>query len=111
VDIRIADKSLETKITILIVDRGEVMTWELRDDNLEDPYQAGAKQHTQIINPLPPRMLLFLKPFGNKQNCMHNHKLTLKCKTSLSILQLMNYALRYNQSLVFHKFFFLKEER
>jgi len=43
VDIRIADKSLETKITILIVDRREVMRWELRDDNLEDPYQAGGE--------------------------------------------------------------------
>jgi two-component system sensor histidine kinase VicK len=42
-DIRIADKSLETKITILIVDKGEVMTWELRDDNLKDPYQAGGE--------------------------------------------------------------------
>jgi signal transduction histidine kinase len=41
VDIRIADKSLETKITILIVDRKEVMTWELRDDSNENPYQAG----------------------------------------------------------------------
>jgi signal transduction histidine kinase len=40
-DIRIADKNLETKITILIVDRAELMTWELRDDNIEDPYQAG----------------------------------------------------------------------
>ena len=42
-DIRIADKSLETKITILILDKGEVMTWELRDDNLKDPYQAGGE--------------------------------------------------------------------
>jgi nitrogen-specific signal transduction histidine kinase len=41
VDIKIADKSLETKITILIVDRREVMTWELRDDNIENPYEAG----------------------------------------------------------------------
>jgi len=41
VDIRIADKNLETKITILIVDRAEVMTWELRDDNIENPYEAG----------------------------------------------------------------------
>lgn len=41
VDIRIADKNLETKITILIVDRAEVMTWKLRDDNIENPYQAG----------------------------------------------------------------------
>jgi two-component system, OmpR family, sensor histidine kinase VicK len=41
VDIRIADKSLETKITILIVDKKEVMTWELRDDSNENPYQAG----------------------------------------------------------------------
>jgi two-component system, OmpR family, sensor histidine kinase VicK len=41
VNIKIADKSLETKITILIVDRREVMTWELRDDNIENPYEAG----------------------------------------------------------------------
>jgi two-component system sensor histidine kinase VicK len=25
------------------VDKGEVMTWELRDDNLKDPYQAGGE--------------------------------------------------------------------
>jgi signal transduction histidine kinase len=41
VDIKIADKSLETKITILVVDRREVMTWELRDDKIENPYEAG----------------------------------------------------------------------
>jgi two-component system, OmpR family, sensor histidine kinase VicK len=41
VDIKIADKSIETKITILIVDRREVMTWELRDDNIENPFEAG----------------------------------------------------------------------
>ncbi|HEY6885625.1 MAG TPA: HAMP domain-containing sensor histidine kinase [Nitrososphaeraceae archaeon] len=41
VNIKIADKSLETKITILIVDRREIMTWELRDDNIENPYEAG----------------------------------------------------------------------
>lgn len=41
VDIKIADKSLETKLTILIVDRKEVMTWELRDDSIENPYEAG----------------------------------------------------------------------
>jgi signal transduction histidine kinase len=41
VDTRIADKSLETKITILIVDGREVITWELRDDKIENPYEAG----------------------------------------------------------------------
>jgi signal transduction histidine kinase len=41
VDVRIADKSLQTKITILVVDRRELMTWELKDDNIEDPYEAG----------------------------------------------------------------------
>ncbi len=41
IDIKIADKSLETKITILIVDRREVMTWELRDDEIQNPYEAG----------------------------------------------------------------------
>jgi len=41
VETKIADKSLETKITILIVDQKEVMTWELRDDTNKNPYQAG----------------------------------------------------------------------
>ena len=41
VNVRIADKSLQTKITILVVDRIELMTWELKDDNIEDPYEAG----------------------------------------------------------------------
>ena len=39
--VKIADRSLQTKITILVVDRTELMTWELRDDSIEDPYQAG----------------------------------------------------------------------
>ena len=39
--VRIADRSLQTKITILVVDRRELMTWELKDDNIEDPYEAG----------------------------------------------------------------------
>ncbi len=39
--IKTADKSLETKITILVVDRREVMTWELRDDEIQNPYEAG----------------------------------------------------------------------
>ena len=41
IDIKIADKSLETKITILIVDKKEVMTCELKDDKIENPYEAG----------------------------------------------------------------------
>jgi signal transduction histidine kinase len=41
IDIKIADIGLQTKITILIVDRREVMTWELRDDNIQNPYEAG----------------------------------------------------------------------
>jgi signal transduction histidine kinase len=39
--VRIADKSLQTKITILVVDRRELMTWESKDDNIKDPYEAG----------------------------------------------------------------------
>jgi nitrogen-specific signal transduction histidine kinase len=39
--VRIADKNLQTKITILIADENEVMTWELKDDNIQDAYEAG----------------------------------------------------------------------
>ncbi|MRN68933.1 MAG: hypothetical protein FIO04_04460, partial [Nitrosopumilales archaeon] len=41
VGVRIADKSLQTRITILVVDKTELMIWELKDDSLEDPYEAG----------------------------------------------------------------------
>jgi two-component system sensor histidine kinase VicK len=41
VDVRIADKSLQTRITILIIDKRDLMTWELKDDSLEDPYEAA----------------------------------------------------------------------
>jgi two-component system, OmpR family, sensor histidine kinase VicK len=40
-DVRIADKSLQTRITILVVDKTELMIWELKDDSLEDPYEAA----------------------------------------------------------------------
>lgn len=39
--IRIADINLQTRITIMIVDRSEVMSWELRDDRIENPFEAG----------------------------------------------------------------------
>jgi two-component system, OmpR family, sensor histidine kinase VicK len=39
--IRIADINLQTRITIMIVDRSEVMSWELRDDSIENPFEAG----------------------------------------------------------------------
>jgi two-component system sensor histidine kinase VicK len=35
------DKSIKTRITILVVDNLECMIWELKDDTLDDPYQAG----------------------------------------------------------------------
>jgi two-component system, OmpR family, sensor histidine kinase VicK len=35
------DKSIKTRITILVVDNLESMVWELKDDTLDDPYQAG----------------------------------------------------------------------
>ena len=41
VGVRIADKSLQTRITILVVDKTELMIWELKDDSLEDPYEAA----------------------------------------------------------------------
>lgn len=39
--LRISDKDLQTRITILITDRKEVMIWEVQDDSTDDPYQAS----------------------------------------------------------------------
>lgn len=41
VQLRISDKDLQTRITILITDRKEVMIWTVRDDSSDDPYQAS----------------------------------------------------------------------
>ena len=37
----VTDKSINTKITIMVVDNSKSMIWELKDDTLKDPYQAG----------------------------------------------------------------------
>jgi hypothetical protein len=41
IDLRLSDAALSTRITIMISDRNEFMSWELRDDTLNDPYLAG----------------------------------------------------------------------
>lgn len=41
VDIRISDADLNTRISIMVCDRKEFMSWQLRDDGLQDPYEAG----------------------------------------------------------------------
>ncbi len=41
INLRFSDVDLNTRITIMISDRSEFMSWELRDDTLDDPYLAG----------------------------------------------------------------------
>ena len=41
INLRFSEADLNTRITIMISDRNEFMSWELRDDTLDDPYLAG----------------------------------------------------------------------
>jgi two-component system, OmpR family, sensor histidine kinase VicK len=41
IKLRFSEVDLNTRITIMISDRGEFMSWELKDDTLDDPYLAG----------------------------------------------------------------------
>jgi two-component system sensor histidine kinase VicK len=41
INLRFSESDLNTRITIMISDRNEFMSWELRDDTLNDPYLAG----------------------------------------------------------------------
>jgi signal transduction histidine kinase len=41
INLRFSDAALNTRITIMISDRSEFMSWELRDDTLADLYLAG----------------------------------------------------------------------
>ena len=51
-DIRSLDKSLQTQIGILIVDRKESVIIELKDDTKDNYYDASVLEHTPIANPL-----------------------------------------------------------
>ncbi|HEU0144441.1 MAG TPA: HAMP domain-containing sensor histidine kinase, partial [Nitrososphaera sp.] len=41
INLRFSEPDLNTRITIMISDRNEFMSWELKDDTLGDPYVAG----------------------------------------------------------------------
>lgn len=41
INVRFSEADLNTRITIMISDRNEFMSWELKDDTLDDPYVAG----------------------------------------------------------------------
>jgi two-component system, OmpR family, sensor histidine kinase VicK len=41
INLRFSEADLNTRITIMISDRSKFMSWELRDDSLDDPYLAG----------------------------------------------------------------------
>jgi signal transduction histidine kinase len=41
INLRFSEVDLNTRITIMISDRSQFMSWELRDDTLDDPYLAG----------------------------------------------------------------------
>jgi signal transduction histidine kinase len=41
IEVRISDRDLQTRITIMVIDRKELMIWEVRDDNSENPLEAA----------------------------------------------------------------------
>lgn len=43
VTVQVSDTNLNTKITIMVSDKSEFMSWELRDDKVDDPFQAGGQ--------------------------------------------------------------------
>ena len=67
-EIRSLDKSLETSIGILVVDRKKSLIIESRDDTKENYYQAAGLAHILTVDLLHYPMPLFLKPFGSRQN-------------------------------------------
>ncbi len=41
IDVRVSDSDLNTNITIMVSDRKAFINWQLKDDTLSDPYEAG----------------------------------------------------------------------
>jgi two-component system sensor histidine kinase VicK len=52
VDIRLSSADLNTSMTVLISDRKEFMSWQLKDDKVNDPYMAGGVATYSNIEPL-----------------------------------------------------------
>ena len=64
-EIRSLDKSLQTQMGILVVDRKQSVIIELKDDTEDTYYDEQAWQHIRIANPLPYHMHQSLKHSGN----------------------------------------------
>jgi hypothetical protein len=60
------EKSLQTRITIVLLDRNECIITELKDDTKDIPIAQQAYRHTLKANQLSLLMFLFLKAYGNK---------------------------------------------
>jgi hypothetical protein len=60
------EKSLQTRITIVLLDRKECIITELKDDTKDIPIAQQAYRHTLKANQLSLLMFLFLKAYGNK---------------------------------------------
>jgi two-component system, OmpR family, sensor histidine kinase VicK len=77
-DIRIADKSLQTRITILVVDNSECMIWELKDETKQDPYEAGGIATYSNINSIASSYALIFHALWKQTEILEQSKVNDK---------------------------------
>ena len=72
INIRFLESELQTRISILIVDRKLCLAAELKDYTKETSLQAIGLSSYSNSNELYFLSFLYLKLFGNKQKCMNS---------------------------------------
>ena len=72
IDIRSLEDNLQTKITIVLVDRKECLIVELKDDSKDNSYMEQEYLRILIADQLFLRMFLSLRTFGIKQIYTNN---------------------------------------
>jgi two-component system sensor histidine kinase VicK len=72
INVRYLEPVLNTKMSILIVDRKSSLAVELKDDTKDNIQQAIGLSSIPTANQLCYRTFRYLKPSGNKQKCTNN---------------------------------------
>lgn len=82
VDIRLIEPSMQTKVSILVIDSKYSLVIEIKDEHKKHLRRQSVWPLIPIVNPPCFPIYPFLKACGNKQNCTSNSKSMTGCKRS-----------------------------
>ena len=74
INMRFIEPYLQTKVSLLLVDRKFSLAVELKDDAAQKSNEAMGLATIQIANLLYSHMFQYLRTYGNKMSCINESK-------------------------------------